>query len=187
MINDVNGLPIWVANLDIDTSKILLLAKDLFEKNALPHQLEFGDAQSTYQFNNNILEMPEFDEIRAQVLAHGKQYWDAYGLDPSMDPEVNTSWMNRHGHLGITLPHLHSGAPIVGVFYLQFEQGNGNLFLEDPLEYHKCHEPRAGWESETELMIQQNDLILFPGYVKHRTGPNYLKKDRYIISFNFGM
>lgn len=187
MLNNLIELPIWVTNLDIDTDEILSVAKDLFEKNPdVKHFLEKGDAQSSYTLTQNLTEYSEFAELRSLVLPEAKKYWDEYGLDCFAQPQIMDSWINRHGKGGSTFPHFHAQSPIVGVFYLQFEEGNGNLFMEDPLHYHKAHEPRPNWESEIELPIQQNDLILFPGYVKHWTGINEIDKERVIISFNFG-
>ena len=86
--------------------------------------------------------------MRELVVRNAKEYWGVYGLDARKEPEIHDSWMNRHGKGAFTFPHFHAQTPIAGVFYIQFKEDMGNLFLQDPLHYHKANEPRMNWESE---------------------------------------
>lgn len=191
MINLLFPCPIKVEKLDIDTSDIQKRVYSIFDKmNFENHVLERGQAMSTHIYQDGDINgyqlnwLDEFKPLVELVENHADEYWLGYGLDPYYQPQVLNLWSNLHRKGGHTTTHFHSGSPFVASFYLKTPQNCGNIVFENPLEYHMCHEPRKqGLEYTHE--VEENQLVLFPGWLKHRTEENRSDEDRIVIAFNF--
>lgn len=150
-----------------------------FENLLDKHELEVGG----YSTRANVHKL-DLGDLETKVLQHADCYWQEYGLDTWYEPEVHSSWANRHYRGNETLVHNHSGAPIVAVYYKSVPPYSGRLFFENPLEYHMTHEPRVKPVIHT-VDVQSGDLVIFPGFMKHGTEVSQSDLPRDIISFNF--
>lgn len=183
------GIPIHEALLvDFDKSKILACLDKLFVLDYPQHQLECNDSKSTYNLTNEdggyLHRRPEFASLVEFVETEADKYWHEYGLDTWYQPQIKMMWANVHHKGSFTSTHMHSGSPIVGSFYLKFPKNSGNIFFENPLEYHVCHEPRKVLLPYVHP-IEENLLCMFPGWLKHGTEVNESDEDRIVIAFNF--
>jgi hypothetical protein len=98
---------------------------------------------------------------------------------------VSQSWINKHAPGGVTTEHSHSYATFVVACYLQCPKNSGNIEFKDPLEYHKSGWPIIPEESlYYEVPVTTNDVLIFPGWLKHRVQPNLSSSDRYVMTFN---
>lgn len=99
--------------------------------------------------------------------------------------EVTQSWCNKHFRGGKTLEHTHSYTTFVAACYIKCPNGSGNIEFKDPLEYHK-----SGWPIIPELSlyrevpVQTNDVVIFPGWLKHRVQPSQSDEERVVMTFN---
>lgn len=99
--------------------------------------------------------------------------------------EVTQSWCNRHYEGGETLEHTHSFGTFVASCYLKCPPNSGNIEFKDPLEYHK-----HGWPVIPELSfykevpVTTNDVVIFPGWIKHRVQPSRSTDERLVMTFN---
>ena len=61
---------------------------------------------------------------------------------------------------------------------------SGFIEYKDPLEYIKGFLPKKcnNWK---EIQAKTGDTLLFPGWIRHRTQPNNLLKDRWVLTTNF--
>lgn len=155
--------------------------------------LEFGDAISTVGRHVNG-EPHTWDENRKfiQFLNANLPYIvKEFGLSDK-PIAVGNSWVNRHSRSGETLEHMHQFVDLVVSSYLYCPPGSGNLLVRDPLEYHRWHDVLENvYFKKTkhqypwiEVPVQTNDVLIFPGWLNHKTEKNESDSDRYVMTFN---
>ena len=121
----------------------------------------------------------EFYEVSKQV-----------GLPPM---EVYNIWININPKGAWNLTHDHMGAIMTGVYYVQAEQGNGNIKFERPdnARYYLPAPTDDKWTyfntQVCEYASLTNAVYLFPAWLPHSVSQNTLDKDRISVSFNYGM
>ena len=97
------------------------------------------------------------------------------------------SWINIHKKSGITLEHNHSHTPLVITAYLKLPINSGFIEFRDPLEYHKTNTPITPEEELWKAVpCETNNILIFPGWIKHRTQPNLTNNDRIVLTMNIG-
>jgi hypothetical protein len=106
--------------------------------------------------------------------------------------DVSNSWVNRHSRGGETLEHKHQFVDLVISSYLFCPEGSGNLLIRDPLEYHKWNDVVENAFSKTskyqypwiEVPVKTNELVIFPGWLNHKTEKSECDIDRYVMTYN---
>jgi hypothetical protein len=69
--------------------------------------------------------------------------------------------------------------------YLQLEEGNGYIQYKDPLEYIKAFRPKECLIKEfISVPAITGDVLLFPGWLRHRTEKNLIDKERWVLTTN---
>lgn len=112
--------------------------------------------------------------------------WTSWGYFDNMRIYPRESWVNIHKRGGYTGEHLHSPSPLVISCYLKAPKGSGNFLVRDPLEYHRFGTPQEPAENIwKEIPVQTNDVLVFPGWLKHKTQPNNTNEDRIVLSVNY--
>jgi hypothetical protein len=102
-------------------------------------------------------------------------------------PIITSSWTNLHKRTGATLEHNHNHTPLIATCYLQCPPNSGNIEFRDPLEYHKFGLPYEPLEYLwKEVKVKTNDVLFFPGWIKHRTQVSNSDDDRVVLTINFG-
>ena len=108
-------------------------------------------------------------------------------LEYNGDWKFENAWANVYP-VGAYVPlHNHGTMHGSGVYYITATDGCGDLKLIDPKEYSLNNEPvETMWRGNHNMRIEAttDKLIMFPGYLKHETDPNYSVGDRIVISFN---
>lgn len=157
----------------------------LAEKNS---DLETGNAWSSVSIEENQPHTwPEFqkfllyiDFVLLQIAEANKFITKKY--------QVNRSWINKHLKDGATLEHHHNQTTFVIVCYLKCPKNSGNIVFVDPLEYHKSNYPISTLTPEmgrdTEIQVSTNDVVIFPGWLKHYVTPSKSDDSRYIMSMD---
>lgn len=156
---------------------------DLVQENS---QLEVGNAISTVSLPQS-LQPHSWEELRPFQAWLGQQidYLRLINKFTLTHSEVTQSWANKHGPGGVTVEHSHSHTTFVVACYLRCPENSGNIEFKDPLEYHKSGWPIIPEESlYAEVPVETNDVLIFPGWIKHRVQPNLSNSDRYVLTFN---
>lgn len=107
------------------------------------------------------------------------RYWNYQ----SSGMTVAASWVNLHKNQGWTDEHTHGMVPLVLVIYLNQPKDGGNLLIFDPMFHHWS----GGLLTELpykEVEVQTGDIVIFPGWVLHKTQPNLSQEDRIVMSVN---
>jgi len=191
MIHSLFSLPVYKVNLlnrGIDLDKLKEFLYPIFQETFAQGQevLEKEGGNSTYNWNHKLHQYPELEEINRAVLEHAKIYWRVLDINQQLSPKIDMCWSNLHRQGSYTDLHSHSPLPMVGTFYVQAEEGAGNLILINPMEYSITHLPinQIQRKIETPLVVRTGDLVLFPGWLRHKTSPNLSKSNRIVVSYN---
>lgn len=193
MIYNLFSTPIYKINI-LDTlqniDRIETIVKDkLNHSSSSLSSLEKNGGVSTYETENQLHEIDEIKQLADIVLFHSRIYWRVLDIDERLSPRIDQCWSNIHKTGSFTLQHSHSLMPMVGSFYLKAEKNSGDLILTNPAEYSITNIPfskNIEQKIETSIKIRTGDLVLFPGYVRHKTGENFSGHDRIVITFNMG-
>lgn len=192
MILNLFSLPIYKVNIldQIDTGNLEEKLQSEFARSSSgPSSLEKNGGVSTYDTNCN-LHLEEYTKtISNIVLQHARLYWKVLDVDTRLEPRIDQCWSNIHYNNGITIEHSHSLYPIVATLYVKSEKNSGNLVLINPMEYSLTHIPYGvpiENKTETSINVSTGDLVLFPGWVRHKTEENLSNQPRIVLSFNIG-
>ena len=111
---------------------------------------------------------------------------EAWNLNPCRIQLMN-SWFNCHLPGARSTQHEHGSVDIVVSAYPRFPVNGGRIEFKDPLEYHWHGYPSKGdrnvyWKP---VDLEENDVVIFPGWIKHRTELNTSQENRYVLTVNF--
>ena len=155
--------------------------------------LEYGNAVSTVVHNINgephtWVENRKFNQfINANIPFILKQF------ELSQRPiGIVNSWVNKHSKGGETLEHMHQFVDLVMSCYLFCPENSGNLLVRDPLEYHRWNDSIESAYYKTkkyqhpwiEVPVKTNDILIFPGWLNHKTEKSNSDIDRYVMTVN---
>jgi uncharacterized protein (TIGR02466 family) len=169
-------------------NKEVLLPKiqNLFGQVDENSKLEYGDALSTVSVNENLQphtwdELANFQNwLGGKIADIRREHRFSYTYS-----EVTRSWFNRHMNGGLTVEHNHNNATFVVASYIKLPPNSGFIQFKDPLEYHKNLFPIHPEETlYRTLPCEENDVLIFPGYLKHRVEPNNTDQERIVMTFN---
>lgn len=190
MILNLFSLPVYKTNLLDQIDVINLednLQTELSRSSAQVSSLEKNGGVSTYETNCNLHLEEYAKSISNLVLLHAKLYWKILDVDPRLEPKIDQSWSNIHYNKSVTLEHSHSLYPMVATLYVKAEKNSGDLILINPMEYGLTHIPYGvpiENKLETSIKVSTGDLVLFPGWVRHKTMENLSGQPRIVMSFN---
>jgi uncharacterized protein (TIGR02466 family) len=120
----------------------------------------------------------------AKVIV-GQQSHDVMEENSSnMDYYVSNSWVNVHNKDGVTSEHNHACTGLVVATYLNMPENSGYFECKDPLEYHKAMLPLANSHLWRQIPTISGDLLVFPGWLKHRTQTNLSNENRWVLTTN---
>lgn len=192
-IHNLFSTPIYKTNILNDLSNLQDVEQVIYENlNQAPNNvssLEKHGGVSTYESNNQLHTVQGMDALSKLVLFHSRMYWKILDVDERLSPRIDQCWSNKHQGGSFTLQHSHSLMPMVGTFYLRAEKNSGDLILTNPAEYSLTNIPfskNIEQKIETSIHINTGDLVLFPGYIRHKTGENFSNASRIVVSFNIG-
>lgn len=177
---------IWKFKYTFDFTSLRPKIDQLFNLVEENSKLEQGNAISTVSVDQKVQphtwnELADFQNWLGFQFEHLK---DTYKFK-NRQSEVTQSWINRHGQHGYTAEHNHNGATFVVSAYLQCPTNSGNIEFKDPLEYHFSGFPMEPEETlYKEISVETNDVLIFPGWMRHRVQPNVSGQDRYVMTFN---
>jgi uncharacterized protein (TIGR02466 family) len=134
-------------------------------------------------FPNETKEVVEFVEAAA------REYWRECQYHSELTPYVFQMWANTTPQGGYVEPHLHGNMPFTAVLYVDASPEQGNIIIENPLDTVLMTQPispTVKYPMGQEIEVRTGDLIIFPGYLKHRVLSNTTDRDRLVLGFNIG-
>ena len=146
------------------------------------------DGHTSHQNKVQPHKLPEFKgyftwlkEMVTEIAIQGMGYSNTYH-----NYTISNSWVNVHYPGGKTHTHNHSNTFMVAAAYLNMPEKGGHFMAQDPLEqvksfyYHDS--PEWMW---TEIPAVSGDILVFPGWMKHKTQVNKSDEERWVLTTNF--
>lgn len=149
-----------------------------------------GDGLCSYNVKRDLHTWPELKEIVDFINESASDYWKAIGYKHDMKPGVYEMWANKYSPGSFIDYHNHAPIHMTATLVLYRDEGAGNLVFENPLETLLKHQPyEVNAENfynlfEHEIEAVAGDLVIFPGYLKHKTRPNLSNSNRIMIGAN---
>lgn len=145
----------------------------------------------SYNVINNLAEQIDLLDLETFVTEESQKFWKELGYSES-GCRIYQSWANRYPHNSFIEAHNHAPIALTASFYLQKPKNSGELIFENPLNLLLKHQPYAQLNDisnyhnlfDYKISISEGDLIIFPGYLTHKTTVNLSNTDRIIIGFN---
>jgi uncharacterized protein (TIGR02466 family) len=178
---------------DIDSLRNSILPKllDCYNKTTEFNQGSMrGDGLCSYNVMRDLHKWPELKLLVDFINEHAWQYWKDIGYNTNQRPGVYEMWSNIYKHNSFIEAHTHAPIHMTASFYLDMPSDGGNIAFEHPNTTLLKHQPyplddiRYGTVFEHEVEIKTGDLVLFPGWLVHKTKPNNSMQDRIIIGSN---
>jgi len=186
---DVDPFPklIWKFKYNFPYDSIISRIGNLSKETLKNSSLESGAAFSTVTAPfDPPHSWPELIDFRKWLQEPLDFVWQHHNFK-QYNTSVMNSWINIHKKSGVTLEHNHSHTPLVITAYLKLPTDSGFIEFRDPLEYHKTNTPITPEEELWKAIpCETNDILIFPGWLKHRTQPNLTDNDRIVLTMNIG-
>ena len=170
---------------DIQAELMDVYEKTEFEK--LEGRPDTSHSTSPTAFANNILKQYKCKHFLEFLHQELKSYISTFGgNEPIMEYIIDSAWLTKTVKGEHALQHSHGSSDVSGVYYLQTNGKDGNLFFEDP------NIPKVGniimdiacAQTNCELPLQQGLIHMWPGFLAHGTRHNETDHERLSVSFN---
>lgn len=174
---------IWKGQFPGDLTSVKNRAYQLLQtSNHLSSVLTTDGGVSSVDDTNGPHMWDESIELLDWMTTHAQQVlkeWQFFDQGTYIDG----SWVNLHPPGAWTMEHSHGGASISIVVYLDQPENGGNLEFQNPLFYHWSGYPKENtlWQ---EVTVKTGDVLMFPGWLLHRTQKNLSQSNRIIMSMN---
>jgi len=190
MIQNLFSLPILKINLKKEITNWIDLENIVnaeYKNIYVNSPLEINGGISTYSVNNKLHENDQLKELNDIVLTYVKIYWKLFNIHHGLYPEINECWTNKHFYKSYTSLHSHALYPTVCTFYLKKPFDSGNIIFLNPMEYILQNIPfdtKLDKNIENIVFLDEGDLLIFPGWLKHKTEESFSHSERIVVSFN---
>ena len=179
---------------DTNFNKVIQRYKS-FEKDILSNgDVERDGGQSSVAYSRTTNDFPhaweELDGYRNHLNSIFDDVLSSWRINGIPYRPID-SWINEHPKGAWTDEHTHKGAAFTIVYYLKVPENSGTLLVRDPLEYHwgSSHGlQKRGSDNDIWCSVgpvKTGDILLFPGWLYHKTERNSCDESRFVMSTNF--
>lgn len=123
-----------------------------------------------------------------------EEIWKIWRLEPA-NKYISESWINVHPKGAYTEEHDHQNVTVAMACYFQVPPNGGRLMMRNPMQAYKYSEPvhHTYWDKNPDtgddmswayIPVETNDVVFFPGWIRHKTEPNQSDHDRIMMSCN---
>jgi len=136
----------------------------------------------------NINKYPELESAVQLIEEHAKLYWKELGYHDRLIPKVRLLLLGMSYENGFLMDHLHSPYPLNATLYLKIKPGHGKLVLTNPNDAILLSQPIGDSFSDHSyaVEVEEGDIVIFPGYIRHKFTRNTIKDERLCLAFSIG-
>jgi uncharacterized protein (TIGR02466 family) len=173
-----------------DFKKLEPICNDLISTTNIKTHLEIGNAASSAPNKNKaphiMNEFKEFYKWLDNIAQH--IILNEWSLNKHFQYFISNSWVNVHDTGGYTRIHTHGPCTLTTAAYLNLPENGGYIEFLDPLEHIKLYhmknfdEEQFNWKK---VEAKTGDVLIFPGWIKHRTQPNESDENRWVLTSNY--
>lgn len=140
--------------------------------------------------HTKVHELEEFRFFASRMDEVFRSVFEDFGYARS--PKCNDMWVNVTPRHGGNRSHVHSGALLSGVYWVQAPEGSGAIGFDDPRAQALVFLPILTEEARnrpdhwTRVYFKpiEGRVLLFPAWLRHEVEANESTVDRISISFN---
>ena len=173
--------------LSLDNEQIEKFCLDLKNKSSGKISSNYGGWQSNNLTKDESILKPLTDKINSKR----QDIIEFFGLNNNINIVIQNYWINVNQKNNFNRPHVHPFSLMAGVYYVKVPENSGRLVFENPIQQHdfviksnmikEFNLVNAGyWCAEP----KENDLIMFPSWLKHYVEPSESDEERISIAFN---
>lgn len=177
------------SHYDFNWNELKPICRNLINTSPGQTDLEQNDGKSSStnpQSPHSIYQFNSFYKWLNPMIEH--IIVNEWGYDSRLKYGVVQSWVNVHNKTGVTLEHAHGAAIMAIATYLQLPKDGGFIEYKDPMEYPKNFHQRTSldwmWK---EVPAITGDVLMFPGWLLHRTQPSQSDEERWVLTTNVGI
>jgi uncharacterized protein (TIGR02466 family) len=186
---------IYKLHFDFDWNELKPVCEELIQGSKAKGAYQLTNGHTSQLNGKKPYDLKEFASFYSWVMSlipaiarrsigeESSQLMDINGA--AMNYSVINSWVNVHQPEGITKEHNHACTAWVIAAYLNVPENSGNIKFRDPLEYSKSgyyhDDPQWMWKS---VPITSGDVLVFPGWLIHKTEKNMSQEDRWVLTTN---
>jgi uncharacterized protein (TIGR02466 family) len=173
---------------DWDLEKVIPICEKLVAESPIKTHLELNDAFSSVSNKLSPHLIPEFKPFYKWIIPIVEHImYNEWELKRKIEIGISNSWVNVHGRGGITDEHEHGATSLVAAAYITLPEDSGYIKFKDPLEYVKGIRPENDGELRffKKVKAVQGDVLLFPGWLRHKTEPSNTDEKRWVLTTNF--
>ena len=186
-IHDIFKVPVYSTQLNLDIKKIQLLCNEYYHKDLGKSLSNVGGYHSNNLPLNDVSLHPLIKEINTHSSKFAKEFIN------NNEQVLSNMWINISLYKDINRSHNHPFSDISGVYYVKTPDDCGDIVFEHPaIDVLNYYSPAYALNRFNEYNSPswgkpavENNLYLFPGWLKHYVEPNLNKtEERISISFN---
>lgn len=183
---------VYTGNLAALQSSVIPYLDEVFEDAKNNNQVSMRNGGiCSVNTCNKLQEKIDIEDLIDFVSDSVKQYWKELNyIDASV--KVHHSWANIYPPGSYIDNHNHSPAPLTASFYLKKPEDSGNIVFENPISTLLRYQPYKGLSDsenyasafDTVVEVNEGELVIFPGWLMHKTEINNAQDNRIIIGFD---
>ena len=187
MISSIFKVPVYVTELNLDLNSIKKVCNTIVKKDTGRIISNVGGYQSNDLDNDNDL----IKILKDDIETHANKFAEEFNNKATQ--KLDNLWLNCNKYRDTNIPHIHVGAYLSGVYYIDTPKDCGNITFQHPakllLEYYYRNQQVSEYNTlnsmEWDFKPVANTLYLFPSWLSHYVQENKNKtKTRISVSFN---
>jgi uncharacterized protein (TIGR02466 family) len=187
----MNAIPLFAnllsyGKLDIDLNDIRRLSYDIKNNQQSRSFTNKGGFQSDF-----VDDLPEMQDLIFEIEIRLENLREIFKFKDAKRLAVESMWININPPFSYNNFHTHINSYISGVFYIDVPENSGNIEFKHPAILQPLfvtedifEEYNAYNSSKWIISPEQNQLIMFPGWLEHGVSQNLSEHDRISIAFN---
>ena len=196
MIHDLFSTKVYKNTYSGDLEKlkqnIIPKLDSIFEESKTNNQASMRNgAVCSVNVYNNLQNQIDLGDLLDFMSLSLKEYWTSLNYIDA-DLRVYHVWANIYPPGSFIDKHNHSPSPLTASFYLKKPKDSGNIVFEHPMATLMRYQPYKGLSDKDDydtafdstIEVNEGDLVIFPGYLIHKTEQNNSLDDRIIIGFD---
>jgi uncharacterized protein (TIGR02466 family) len=192
MIHDLFTIPVYKTHYSGPLDQIEHEVRTLLSRTVSDDtnvSLMKNGASSSARVAEDLHINPVFADLGNFIHEHAEKFWLHMGYDRRRLPRLRMMWGNIYPNSGYIEAHDHAPAPLTISFYVRKSDRASNIIFEHPLELLLKHQPIEGLRDRTqyfrmfeaEVPVEQGDLVIFPGWLRHKTRSVVDSEDRIVV------
>lgn len=173
-------------NLNLNVKSLEQYAYRLMETTKGRHFTNMGGWQSDF-----IDEDKEVQDLIFEINRRIEVLRKVFNYSDDLNLKVESMWININQPYSYNTRHTHPDSYISGSFYIKTPKNSGDIVFKHPSVMQPLNSRNNVIKaynmqnsSKWNVTPNENQLLLFPGWVEHEVCQNMSKEDRISVAFN---